>query len=109
MDTSQIVKELKSKQQRVEAAIAALQELNRDSAATTRPGAATVLKPPTPHISAAGRARIAAAARERWAKIKSSKGGGPTPKRQRVPSAAARKKMAAAAKARWAKRKAAKK
>lgn len=60
-------------------------------------------------MSAAGRARIAAAARARWAKIRAEKGGGtdqsaskPAGKR-RTMSPAARKKISEAAKARWAK------
>jgi hypothetical protein len=57
-------------------------------------------------MSAAAKAKIAAAARARWAKVK---GSAPAkmhkPKRQM--SAAARRKIAAAAKARWAKAKAA--
>jgi hypothetical protein len=61
-------------------------------------------------LSAAGRARIAAAARARWAKIRASKPGSQTnlaPKR--TMSAAARRKIAAAQRARWAKIKAGKK
>ena len=62
-------------------------------------------------MSAAGKARIAAAARARWAKIKSGGGAanldGPgAPKQKRTMSAAARAKIAAAARARWAKHKA---
>ncbi|HEX3819726.1 MAG TPA: hypothetical protein VHW45_05320 [Candidatus Sulfotelmatobacter sp.] len=53
-------------------------------------------------ISAAGRARIAAAQKARWAKQKAKAG---TPKK-RVMSAAARKRIAAAQRARWAKIKA---
>ena len=49
-------------------------------------------------MSAAGRARIAAAQRARWAK---QRGQGVTPKR--IVSATARRKMAAAQRARWAK------
>ena len=57
-------------------------------------------------MSAAGRARIAAAQRARWAKVKGNvASGGKAPKRRM--SAAARAKIAAAAKARWAKAKAA--
>ncbi|HUB87313.1 MAG TPA: hypothetical protein VMB22_05435 [Verrucomicrobiae bacterium] len=56
-------------------------------------------------MSAAGRARIAAAARARWAKVKGKKSASPT-KSKRKMSAAARAKIAAAAKARWAKAKA---
>ena len=63
-------------------------------------------------ISAAGRARIAAAQRARWAKVRGNGGQ----KRnvvsmpgKRTMSAAARKKIAAAQKLRWAKVKAAQK
>jgi hypothetical protein len=63
-------------------------------------------------ISAAGIAKIRAAQKARWAKIKSSKPTAkPTPKlvvkKKRTMSAAGRAKIAAAAKARWAKAKAA--
>lgn len=62
-------------------------------------------------ISAAGRARIAAAQRARWAKVKtgSDKGEVVTMARKRTMSPAARRKIAAAQRARWAKVKAAKK
>ncbi len=53
-------------------------------------------------ISAAGRARIAAAQRARWAKIKGQKVVSITA-RKRTMSPAARRKIAAAQKARWAK------
>ena len=56
-------------------------------------------------ISAAGRARIAAAQRARWAKLKGSRKGAAKPRRKM--SAAARKRLAQMAKARWAKAKAA--
>jgi hypothetical protein len=55
-------------------------------------------------MSAAGRARIAAAARARWAKLK---GQQETPRKKRKVSAAARLRLSAAAKARWKKAKAA--
>lgn len=55
-------------------------------------------------ISAAGRARIAAAQRLRWAKFKGNGGKAST---GRTMSASARAKIARAAKARWAKAKAA--
>lgn len=64
-------------------------------------------------ISAAGRARIAEAQRQRWAKLKGRKGkNGRTKSTAAVPkrrtmSAAARKKIAAAQRQRWAKVKAA--
>jgi hypothetical protein len=63
-------------------------------------------------LSAAARARIGAAQRARWAKVRA--GSGQTQKvvtipKRRTMSAAARKKIAAAQRARWAKVKAAKK
>src|SRR5687768_16910491 len=58
-------------------------------------------------MSAVGRARIAAAARARWAKFNAGKGK-PAGKRRRTMSPAARAKIAAAARARWAKVRAAK-
>ena len=60
-------------------------------------------------MSAAGRARIAAAQRARWAKVhagKSSAKAAPKAKKRKM-SAAAKAKIAAAARARWAKAKAA--
>jgi len=54
-------------------------------------------------MSASARARIAAAQKARWAKVKGGSASG-APKRKM--SAAARAKIAAAAKARWAKAKA---
>ena len=65
----------------------------------------------TRRLSAAARARIAAAQRARWAKVRASKNtgrnGAAAPKR--TMSAAARKRIAAAQRARWAKVRAAKK
>jgi hypothetical protein len=53
-------------------------------------------------MSAAGRARIAAAARARWAKVKGRKSvAKPVKKARRKMSAAGRAKIAAAARARW--------
>ena len=57
-------------------------------------------------MSAAGRARIAAAQKARWAKAKKSEPA-PAVKKKRTMSAAGRARIAAAAKARWAKAKAA--
>jgi hypothetical protein len=56
-------------------------------------------------MSPAARARIGAAQRARWAKLK-GKAEKPTGRSRRKMSAAARAKIAAAAKARWAKAKA---
>lgn len=66
----------------------------------------------TRKLSAAARARIAAAQRARWAKVRQHNGAQAkvVPIRgKRTLSAAARKKIAAAQRARWAKVKAAKK
>ena len=59
-------------------------------------------------MSAAGRAKIAAAQRARWAKVKAkgSKGNMVTMPKKRTMSAGARRKIAAAQRARWAKVKA---
>jgi hypothetical protein len=61
-------------------------------------------------MSAAGRARIIAAAKARWARWKAAKAAKPGAKkravRKKVFSAAARARLSAAAKARWAKAKA---
>ena len=54
-------------------------------------------------ISAAGRARIAAAQRARWAKVRGRKVVSIAARKSRRMSAAARKRIAAAQKARWAK------
>jgi len=59
---------------------------------------------PKRKMSVAGRARIAAAQKARWSKVK---GGKPAKKAKRKMSAAAKAKISAAAKARWAKAKAA--
>lgn len=61
-------------------------------------------------MSAAGRARIIAAQKARWAKVKAKNGKADvvTVPKKRTMSAAARKKIAAAQRARWAKARAAK-
>ena len=60
-------------------------------------------------ISAAGRARIAAAQRARWAKTRGQSGGGAASgRKRRHMSAEGRARIAAAARARWAKVRAAK-
>jgi len=58
-------------------------------------------------MSAAARAKIAAAQKARWAKAKGKSKAKPAAKKKRVMSAAGRARIAAAAKARWAKAKAA--
>ena len=59
-------------------------------------------------MSAAGRARLVAALKARWAKVKAAKSAKPAKKKFTM-SAAARAKISAAAKARWAKIRAEKK
>jgi hypothetical protein len=78
----------------------------------------TVITPPKKKggMSAAGKARIAAAQKARWAKIKAAKSAvkaakpvviaNPAKKARKVMSAAAKAKLSALAKARWAKVKA---
>jgi hypothetical protein len=57
-------------------------------------------------MSRAGRARIAAAARLRWAKLRGKKSAKPAKKGRRKMSAAGKARLAAIARARWAKAKA---
>ena len=66
------------------------------------PQGTKIVKNPLAKISAAGRARIAAAQRARWAKVKGTSGNSTIPKK-RTMSVAARKRIAAAPSARWAK------
>jgi hypothetical protein len=61
--------------------------------------------PKKPGMSAAGRARVAAAQKARWAKIKGAKSAVKVPAKRRKMSAAGRARISAAAKARWAKAK----
>jgi hypothetical protein len=82
-------------------------ELNKLVGGSTTP--ATTARPKR-RMSAAGRARISAAAKARWAKVKGSKQSTkPAANKKSKMSAAAKAKISAAAKARWAKIKAAKK
>lgn len=82
-------------------------ELSRLLGSTPEPVAAPAPKKKR-KMSAAGRARIIAAQKARWAKIKSVKPAKPAPKKFTM-SAAAKAKISAAAKARWAKIRAGKK
>ena len=85
--------------ERLDAALAALDGVGRKAGSRR-------------HLSAAARARIAAAQRARWAKVRGKSGQKPNvlamPKKKTM-SAAARRKIAAAQRARWAKLKARKK
>jgi hypothetical protein len=102
-----VVQQLKKERERaakevkqIDAALAALNGTVRGKQAGTR------------KMSAAGRARIVAAQRARWAKMR-RKGGQRqnvvSIRKKRTMSAGARKKIAAAQRARWAKVKAGKK
>jgi hypothetical protein len=76
-------------------------ELQRILGASTK-SIAVVAPKKKRKMSAAGRAKIAAAARARWAKVKGRKSvAKPVKKARRKMSAAARAKISAAAKARW--------
>ena len=82
--------------------------LNKKLASLLGSPASTPAKAPKKRgMSAAGRARVAAAQKARWAKIKRTKKVLKAPAKKRKMSAAARAKIAEAAKARWAKAKAA--
>jgi hypothetical protein len=91
-----IIKDLEQERNRLGAQ---LERLNHALSALTRMG-----KHPTKRtISAAGRARIAAAQRARWAKSKGQKVVSARRRKGRTMSAAARNRIVAAQKARWAK------
>ena len=72
MNISRILTELQAERERIEKAIAAIQALEKDSAATTS-AKPTVQKAKAParkrRLSAEGRKRIAEAARRRWAAV----------------------------------------
>jgi len=84
---------LKKQLEGVSAALAAFGETYKNGAGTHR------------KISSAGRARIAAAQRARWAKVRGKQGkkNAIAKPKKRTLSAAARRKIAAAQRARWAK------
>jgi hypothetical protein len=82
-------------------------ELGRIIGASIKPVAAVARKKKR-KMSAAGKARIVAAQKARWAKDKGRKSAAkPAKKARRKMSAAARAKISAAARARWKKAKAA--
>jgi hypothetical protein len=82
-------------------------KLNQLAGSTAKPVVAKASKKKR-KMSAAGKARIVAALKARWAKYKAAKAVKPAKKKFTM-SAAAKAKISAAAKARWAKWKAAKK
>ncbi len=96
----QIVKQLENVQKRL------TQELRVVTGALAAFGARSEIKAKRRKLSAAGRARIAAAQRARWAKVRDGKRNVVAMPKRRMMSAAARKKIAAAQRARWARVKA---
>ena len=83
------------------------QELGQILGSSTKPGAQVATKGKR-KFSPAVRAKMAAAAKKRWAKIKGTQTAAkPVKTAKRKMSAAGRARIAAAAKARWAKAKAA--
>jgi len=81
--------------------VALEKELNQLFGSTAKPVASPAPKKRR-KMSAAGRARLVAALKARWAKVKGQKTAAkPVKKARRKMSAAARAKIAAAAKARW--------
>jgi hypothetical protein len=92
-----------------------IDELNKELASILGAPASMPAKPSNKRkMSAAGRTKIAAAQKARWAKIKATKPGAKStkpvakaPVKKRKMSAAAKAKLSALAKARWAKVKAA--
>ena len=109
MDTTKILTDLRAERDRLDQAIAALEGLSGSSSLggehdlptpASLPTAALALAKPGRNISPEGRARIAAAARARWAKQNAAKSTGAG----RNISAAGRKRIAEAAKKMWAER-----
>ena len=95
---SGIVKQLKKERDRVQHQLSGLNAALAAFAGVYRGNAGTK---PRRKMSAKGRARIAAAQRARWAKVKGKKTT--TNPGKRTMSASARRKIAAAQRARWAK------
>ena len=115
MDIENIVNQLKQERARIDQAISALDESSQLATRRGRPPKATQTSQPAGPkrrtMSAAARAKIAAAQRARWAKQKGQSGTKQTATAQKKSagrpgmSAAARKRLSALMKARWAARK----
>ena len=99
-----VVRLLKDEQNRLSRQMKAIGEALSAFGKTYAQGTRTRRK-----ISAAGKERIAAAQRARWAKVRGTSSNVTKMPKKRTMSAAARKRIAAAQRARWAKVKAAKK
>ena len=102
-DFRAVLKQLEQERDRLDVAIKAIGGISRNG---TRSARITRGRRGRRRMSAAGRTRIAAAQRARWAKQRGRKTKATGAKRGRKPrhmSAAARAKIAAAQRARWAK------
>jgi len=99
MDTNRILAELRAERDRIDRAITAIEAINSTGHRRVgRPPRAAEKPRRRGRLSAAARARIAAARRVRWAKVKQSHASKPV----RRMSAAARRKMSRLLKQRWA-------
>jgi hypothetical protein len=96
---SGIVEQLKKERDRVQHQLSELNAALEAFAGVYRGNAGTKLRR---KMSAKGRARIAAAQRARWAKVKGMQKAAPAKRSKRTMSASARRKIAAAQRARWA-------
>jgi hypothetical protein len=110
MDTHAVVLQLKGELARIEAAISALESLDAPIVRRGRPPLSATTGPKRRTMSAAARAKIAAAQRRRWAKQKRHAGTASSnvkvmPKARKGLTAAGRKKISEMMKARWAARK----
>jgi hypothetical protein len=116
-DLDEIIKQLDEQRNRIDRAIQVLTgvrsptiPLKAQTKAVSPALRRKLAKATGHHISAAGRARIAAAARARWAKVKGQRKVVPIGQAgkigKRTMSPAARRKIAASQRARWAKLKA---
>jgi hypothetical protein len=126
MDTSKILTDLRAERDRIIQAIAALESLDSAGSIPARRGRPPItasVAQPTPkrggrrRMSAAGRARIAAAAKAMWARRKKQAAKPQTSAKQTAPkqvatkhaegglTAAGRKRISEMMKARWAARK----
>ena len=99
---SELQKERKRLEDQLHRVTAALTAFGKVYMYGSRPKGAIATRK-TRTISAAGRKRIAAAQRARWAKIKGQKVVSISARKGRAMSPAARKRIVAAQKARWAK------
>ena len=110
MDRQAVVMQLKDELARIQAAISALESLDSPGVRRGRPPLSSIGAPRRRTMSAAARAKIAAAQRRRWAKQKRQAGTTSNnvkvmPKARKGMSAASRKKISEMMKARWAARK----